>query len=588
VLRGPVRRWFLFGVLVASAGGWSAAASAATPTECNWETLGLIQQKVAQAQGSKKLFALLASVEGMGKCSDKRADGARHALVARIQDQLASAPRKPKPEAPLDADDKQVDPREEKLNKAVRSTVPSPAKTLTKLREAYQSIGDELLKAQKENAGERVLTVLSEERIECALLLLRRLPADSKEWKDVRGEIGILLLRDANEDALAETLVGAWKKGKVKRDKLAGLLDDAEQRAEFANSLSDPANLKLIASLAMTLKDPRLKVFRDKLDAVARGLPVVDPAKVIQDALDALEFAVFSELYRNVTSAREYTPVLRKVRHGVLLLLSTPRDLKDRVTTFHHDFVKWMALGLRLEESRPLMVEYDGGPLSGEVKEVTALLTGEAGYPYARESNIRKDLKSIPLAGVVAIEFKNAGNGIELQISWRLRREAREIDKGDETQSLDEQKQAGQAFAIVQAITKKASLLRRFADVVVDMEKPTVPPPPPPPPPPPLPPPLPRYRPSPFLAAGFAGAPYLADPKAGPSGKIVFSAADAGLLGAAGFFTGAAIHQRNQAAAGVSASYGRANDDLHHAMWCLAGVVMVRAVAGLIYYWAAD
>jgi hypothetical protein len=99
-------------------------------------------------------------------------------------------------------------------------------------------------------------------------------------------------------------------------------------------------------------------------------------------------------------------------------------------------------------------------------------------------------------------------------------------------------------------------------------------------------PPIPPHRPSAWLAAAFAGAPFLADPNAGLAGKITFTGLDAGLLGGAIYFAGAAVHHKNQQAAGVTASRDRANDDLHLAIYFLGGTIAVRAVAGLVYWLA--
>lgn len=98
-----------------------------------------------------------------------------------------------------------------------------------------------------------------------------------------------------------------------------------------------------------------------------------------------------------------------------------------------------------------------------------------------------------------------------------------------------------------------------------------------PPPPPRLP------SSSAWYAAGFAGAPFLADRNASTASKVIPSALDGALLAAAAASAVLAIKYHNDFAAGRSSSLSTANGFLAASLACAGGVVLTRVASGLIY-----
>lgn len=88
---------------------------------------------------------------------------------------------------------------------------------------------------------------------------------------------------------------------------------------------------------------------------------------------------------------------------------------------------------------------------------------------------------------------------------------------------------------------------------------------------------------SPWLAAGFSGAPYLIDSRATKLARVVPTAVDALLLVGAGISFSFAVHHRNEYASGDSGTLEPADAWLNVGLGLTGALIVTRLVSGVIY-----
>ena len=92
-------------------------------------------------------------------------------------------------------------------------------------------------------------------------------------------------------------------------------------------------------------------------------------------------------------------------------------------------------------------------------------------------------------------------------------------------------------------------------------------------------------KPSPWLAAAFAGAPFLADPRATATAKVVPTVLDGALMAGAITSAALAVKYRNDYSSGRLGSVGPANGALTAGAAFLGGIVLTRLASGAVYAW---